>query len=788
MSAAAGIAPAVLNTLEFPAALERVAALAAGPLGADRVRARRPAADAGAIRAALAQVTELAALLITDDAIRAEPVPDLRETLDLLAVPGSVLEGPALVALGDALGAARLVGTELHRLAPRAPRTAALLVPLPPKDLEPRLRQAIGPDGEVLDGASRELGHARRAVREARERLVRTLEAVLQRCDPGDRAPDAGVTVRGGRYVIPIRHGARGKVGGIVHDESATRATVFVEPPEVIELGNELRAREAAERREVLRVLRDLTERLRPHAAAIDGAWDMCVAFDDLCARARYTVEVNGFAPEVGAAELRVRQGRHPLLLGGAGLVVPFDLELEPDERTVLVSGPNTGGKTVFIKAVGLLALLAQSGIIPPLGPESTLPVFDRVFADIGDRQSISESLSTFSGHVAALRDILDHAGPGSLVLLDEVGGGTDPAEGGALAAAVLLALTRRRVVTLATTHLGALKRLATQTVGVVNASLQFDAESLTPTYRLLKGVPGRSYGLAIARRLGLDGEVLADAERSVPQTERALDALVADVERRAAELAALRQSLDEDTATLHDAQARAAARDEAAAARERDVAARERALEAEARAHARAYLLEARKTVEAALGTARAAVDEATAREARRMVEDAIRETAGAADAGDTGRVFRVGERVRRGAGGAVGTVREVRGDGHVAVEFGSMRMVLPAALLEPTRASPTAPRAPARAAVLPPEEPVESEISLRRMRPDDAAAALERALDAAVLADLPFLRIIHGKGTGALRRVVQEVLGRDRRVARFSLAPPNQGGHGVTVAEFHP
>jgi DNA mismatch repair protein MutS2 len=316
MSAAAGIAPAVLDTLEFPAAVERVAALAAGPLGADRVRARRPMRDADAIRAALAQVAELSALLITDDAIRAEPVPDLRETLELLAVPGSVLEGPALVGLADALTAARLVGGELHRLAPRAPRTAALLVPLPPKDLEPRLRATVGPDGEVLDGASRELAQARRAVRDARDRLVRSLEAVLQRCDAGDRAPDASVTLRGGRYVIPIRSTARAKIGGIVHDESSTRATVFVEPPEVIELGNELRAREAAERREVLRVLRDVTDRLRPHAGTVEAAWDMCVAFDDLCARARYGVEVNGFVPEIGAAVLRVRQARHPLLLG----------------------------------------------------------------------------------------------------------------------------------------------------------------------------------------------------------------------------------------------------------------------------------------------------------------------------------------------------------------------------------------------------------------------------------------------------------------------------------------
>src|SRR2546425_8055901 len=250
---------------------------------------------------------------------------------------------------------------------------------------------------------------------------------MLAALDPTDRAPDAAVTVREGRYVIPVRSTARARIGGIVHDASATRATVFIEPPEVIELGNALRAAELDEQREVLQVLRDLTELLRPHRDAIAAAWEMCVAFDDLCARGRYAVEVNGFAPAIGTGPLEIRAGRHPLLLSsdpGASesAVVPFDLVLAPDEFTVLVSGPNTGGQTVLIKAVGLLALMAHSGIIPPIGQHSTLPVFTGVFADIGDRQSIAASLSTFSAHVAVLRDILERAAAGSLVLLDEIG------------------------------------------------------------------------------------------------------------------------------------------------------------------------------------------------------------------------------------------------------------------------------------------------------------------------------------------------------------------------------
>src|SRR5213594_2982992 len=406
----------------------------------------------------------------------------------------------------------------------------------------------------------------------------------------------------------------------------------------------------------------------------------MCIAFDDLCARARYAVQVNGFVPEIGARSMAIRNGRHPLLVGGDAVVVPFDLVLAPDELTILVSGPNTGGKTVLIKAVGLICLMAQSGIIPPLGPQSALPVFDAVFADIGDRQSIAASLSTFSAHVAALRDLLEHAGPGSLVLLDEIGSGTDPAEGGALASAVLRTLTRRGVVTLATTHLGALKQLAAETVGIVNASLQFDAETLTPTYRLLKGVPGRSYGLAIARRLGVSPDVLAEAERAVPDAERTLDRLLASVEARGRVIDARSAALDTRAAQLELERQNLANLE----ALEAELHAREKALDKDARDRARAYLLEARKTVELALAQARAAVTEATAKEARRMVEEAIEKTGGEA----VGRLggsqnLSVGDRVRTGQG-KVGVVREIRSDGRVVVEVGAIRLVIAPDLLE--------------------------------------------------------------------------------------------------------
>jgi len=632
----------------------------------------------------------------------------------------------------------------------------------------------------VLDGASHAVARARRAVREARQHLVQRLESILGALDQAARAPDAAVTLRGGRYVIPVRGTAWARVGGIVHDESATGSTLFVEPPEAIGLGNALREHEAEEQREVLQVLRDLTELLRPVRETVAGAWEMCVAFDDLCARARYAVLVNGFAPAIGTGPLEIHDGRHPLLIspfvpplhevergsggedveverGKGGAVVPFDLILAPDEFTVLISGPNTGGKTVLIKAVGLLCLMAQSGIVPPIGPQSTLPVLDGVFADIGDRQSIAASLSTFSAHVAVLKDILERAGSGALVLLDEIGSGTDPAEGAALAAAVLKTLTRRRAVTLATTHLGALKQLAAETVGIVNASLQFDAETLTPTFRLLKGVPGRSYGLAIARRLGVASEVLDIAERAVPDRERTLDALLATVEARARELEARERELAARDERLREDAARVDARADEVVARERDVKTRGQALESAAREQARAYLLEARRKVEDALGRARAAVDEATAREARRLVEKAIEET----DVRETGNVKR-----------------------ETWLSLDALRSLKQPSPTDAPRRVPS-PARPARGGARL-SATATTEISLRGLRADEAEARLVKALDDAVLADLPYLRVIHGKGTGALRQLVHDIVSADTRVGRFGFAPPNQGGHGVTIVEF--
>jgi DNA mismatch repair protein MutS2 len=631
-----GFSESALLSIEFPAALDLVAQHAVSPLGAARVRALRPATDPWLVDHELARVGQYLARRDAGDDVRPEAFPDIAAAIARLRLEGSVLEGRELAEVGVALAAARAVHGRMVRAGRVAPLVAALGVEPPARKVEDALASALEPDGLVKDAASRDLAQARRDVREVREELVKRLAGILASLDGRLVPPDAAATVRGGRYVIPVRREARSRLGGIVHDESATHATLFVEPSEAIELGNRLREAEASEAREVLRVLRRLTELLRPEVEALAAAFEMLIAVDCCAARASFAAAAAAAVPTIverGAGTLAIVKGLHPLLLGGEGerKVVPFDLVLDPDERTILVSGPNAGGKTVLLKAVGLIVALAQSGIIPPVGAGTRLPVFAALFADIGDRQSIQESLSTFSAHVASLREVLEGADAASLALLDELGTGTDPAEGAALAAAVLRSLTARGCTTLATTHLGSLKELASKEPGIVNASLQFDAVQITPTFRFTKGIPGRSYGLAIARRLGLDAAVLAEAERALPDGVRTLETTLAGLEARIQEVGQREAELAARAAALEGDAARTGRRESDLAGREQEIRRKEKELERSGKRAMREYLLEARAEVEKAIALAR---QEQKEREARRQLEDAIA-AVGAAEVG---------------------------------------------------------------------------------------------------------------------------------------------------------
>ena len=800
-----------LAVLEFPRVLAVVAERATSTLGARRLRALAPSTEIPALESEHRRVAAVRTLVSSEGGWGPEPVPDLGEPLARLRVLGSVWTAPELLGAATLLRSSRRTREALTD--PKRPAIvlgvlAALVDRLPSQSrMEQRVERAIADDGTVRDDASPALRGIRRELRGAQGKLVQLLERAIGQLEPHQQVPDASVTMRNGRYVIPVRAGARGVVGGIVHDTSGTGATIFVEPPAAVEFGNRIRELEADEQLEIHRILTELTEELRPLREPMLDALDVLVTLDTLYARARWGIEMRcaplDFVPAGGG--FAIVDGRHPLLLAQGVDVVPFDLAMEPGEHTLLVSGPNTGGKTVLLKALALLSLLAQCGVPAPVGEESRIPIYADVFADIGDEQSIAASLSTFSAHLKNLTEIVGAATHRDLVLIDELGSGTDPVEGAALGGAILEELTARGTTTVATTHLGALKELAAEVRGVVNASLQFDAEALAPTYRLLKGIPGRSYGLAIARRLAMPEHIVERAVERVPKGERDVDRLLAELEARETALAD-RERLAEELIESNRSRAKRIVE------RETAVRDRERRAEKEARSEARRYLLDARKEVDrllaglkqAAVG-AGAAADE-QARAARRAIEESAARQVGhlerldreernlarrspvpsRANGHQAPKPLAAGDVVEVGTlGGKLGQLVDIRGKDAV-VSVGALKLTVP--LRTVTRSARALPKPEIPVTIygeLPEARPI-TEVDLRGMRADEIDDALLPAIDAAVRNDLRSLRIIHGKGTGALRERVTELLRKDTRARSFRMGLWNEGGAGVTIVEL--
>jgi DNA mismatch repair protein MutS2 len=819
-----------LGILEFDRLRRLVAGFARSAAGAARVRALTPSRDREWIAGEQGRTVAMRALAEAEGGWIPDAPPDAEGAVRRARLADAVLNGEELLGVQRTLAASRLARAGLSD--PRRPPLAAAVLRelrdrlIAEPALEEAIARTIADDGGVRDEASPALRRLRRELRHAEAELIQLLERAMARLEPHHQVADGSVTVRNGRFVIPVRREGRGSVGGIVHDRSATGQTVFVEPPAAIEFGNRIRELEEEEAAEVERVLRELSARVHPVGESLHEAFQALAALDALVARARFAVAYDCAPIDLGEPHegIALVRARHPLLvaranpLGGPdalAAVVPFDLALDPGERTLLVSGPNTGGKTVLLKAIGLLVVAAQAALPVPVAAGSRLAAFDDVFADVGDEQSIEASLSTFSAHLRHLGEILQHATHETLVLADELGSGTDPAEGAALGSAILETLTRRGVLTVATTHLGQLKLLATEVPGVVNASLQFDEDRLAPTYRLIKGIPGRSYGLSIARRLALPEDVLANAVARVSSGERDLAVLLATLEAREGTLADRERALSQE-------QSKVRARIATVQDREQKARAKERELERAARGDARRLLLEARGEVErtiatlsdevrAALATgAEAATLRATLEQAARGARKAIEQAAtsqqaalerlegiapparpapapapvapsaapaGAILEGDTVAVATLG-----GRSGRVVALLSQGSEARVAV--GALTVTVPITALTPLGRE--APRVTVHVGGSVPDVAAAPEVDVRGLRVHEVDDAVMQALDAAVRADLRSLRIIHGKGTGALRQRVTEMLRKDTRLSGFRLGAWNEGGAGVTVAEI--
>ncbi|HHW42549.1 MAG TPA: endonuclease MutS2, partial [Desulfotomaculum sp.] len=625
--------------------------------------------------------------------------------------------------------------------------------------------------------------HARQQVRERLERIIRSpaYQKYLQ---------DPIVTIREGRYVVPVKQEHRAQVPGIIHDQSSSGATLFIEPMAVLESNNEVRRLEVAEKQEITRILGDLSAGVAAAAEEISLSLEALGRLDLIMARARYSQDLDAWSPRIlSGAMLDLRQARHPLL---SGAVVPVSIHLGRDFDTLVITGPNTGGKTVTLKTVGLLVLMAQSGLHIPAAEGSEMGIFQEVFADIGDEQSIEQSLSTFSSHLTNIVHILRHAGPDSLVLLDELGAGTDPTEGAALAQAILERLHGMGAKTVATTHYSELKNFAYARERVENASVEFDAVTLRPTYRLLIGKPGRSNAFEIAARLGLDGELVERARHFMTAEQIQVADLMQRLERT-------RQEAEQELERAREMRREAESFKERYRVLQEELTARREAILSRAKEEARSLVRGARREAEEAVRELRERLSAETAREREEAIRAARRKLGGMQEQLQSGSPTRpagdgavpeavaVGQTVFLPRFNQQGVVTALSQDDEVQVQVGMIKINVPLTDLRLVAGEKAAAGEVRTGSLLQDKaRAVSTRLDLRGMRAEEALAEVEKYLDDATLAGLSRVYLVHGKGTGALRAAVQQQLKGDPRVKSFRLGEQGEGGLGVTVVEL--
>lgn len=778
-----------LASIEWPKVVALCAARARGALGKARVSGTAPAADLATARERLAETSEARSLLEDGLALPFAEVEDVGPAA-ARAAKGAILEAAELRAVANTLEAGEIVRRRLREAAEAAPRLGLLgrrIADL--HRLAEDLRAAFDPQGRVDDNASPQLARLRAEVRRLSERIDRRVQDMLREERYAEALQDRYFTIREGRYVLPVRTDSQVKVEGIVHGSSGSGATVYVEPRELVDLNNRLKMAQIEEERETMRILQQLSGDVAREADAVAEATEALAEADAIFARGRLSLDLRAAAPEL-TREPRVRLLglRHPLLVAAGGEVVASDLALAESVRGLVISGPNTGGKTVTLKALGLAALMVRVGMHVPCDPGSALGLFDPVLAHVGDEQSIEESLSTFSAHMLHVDAILREARRGALVLLDELATGTDPREGEALAIAVLDELIDRGATVLATTHYGAVKAHAAARPELANASVAFDPETLRPTYRLRIGAPGPSYAREIARRLGVDPKTIHRADETMAawqgEAERKADRLLADLEEDRRRLAAEREEVAGLRAEAEEARAALSRKEAALAEREArlvgDQVAEATAEIAEAREEVRRLTAELVRT--RSLDKAREGREQLARIEAR-LARLSPESAAGGVDPAS----LRPGDRVRIRSLGKVGVVQET-GAKEVRVLVGGVLTRTPPADLArlgaPEPARPEAGRD--RSGPRPEGGRSALELDLRGERVEDALRRLDRFLDDALRAGLDRVRVIHGHGTGALKAEVRRFLADSPHVARRRPGGPGEGGDGVTIVDL--
>jgi DNA mismatch repair protein MutS2 len=761
-----------------------LADLAVSNAAQERCRALVPVTDRVAADAALERAWQCFRLLEQHGEPPLHPFADPRPHLRSAAHEGFALDGKTLVGVRQTLESIRTVGAYFRRHAESAEALRDLpdrLVAFP--HLESALRRALDDDGTVLDQASDALARVRAAIRRLRDSLTRKLEELVQRRSMVDVVADTYVTLRNNRFVVPVRVGAAAQLAGVVQDRSVSGETLFVEPLFAVELNNELLLAVRDEELIVQRILADLTGLVGAEHEAIARSVDALIDADCLVARGRFARAYRCTRPSFSDGTIALRAARHPGLLFTGRPVTPVDLLLPPDRSALVVTGPNTGGKTVALKTLGLCALMAQSGLLIPAAEGARLPCFAAVFADVGDEQNVERNLSTFSAHVANLCEIAASDADAPLILLDEPGVGTDPEEGAALAVGLLRYFAARGARLAITTHYTPVKLFALDTPACAVAAVDVDLDTLTPRYRLVYDSIGRSLALPIAQRLGLPGPLLAAAEAAQSQQARVLGAALERLERMRAELEAQLAEATAHTAALAERDAEShrllaelrERRRSAWAAELREARAFVRALKDEGRAQQQELRATAERAAFARFTRAQEAAiaaHEASPAAAVPHAPAAPETVVGAARIGD---LVAVGER------GIQGELLAVDG-ARAWIQRGAMRFEVPSAQLRAVgRPRPAAPQIVVAGVA---DDAGARELSLIGLRAHEAVPRLERFLDRAIQSGEESVRIIHGVGSGALRRAVHDYLATSPYCSGFRPGESGEGGAGVTVA----
>ena len=783
-----------LKTLEYNKIADRLASHASSEPGIKLCRELQPMMDMDEINSALKQTSDAVSRIFRHGSISFAGLKDIRPLTKALEV-GSALGMSELLDICSLLkvaAGARRYGVSEDEAADSLSGLFNVIYDI--ADVRREIERCILSEDEIADDASAELKNIRRQMRICTERIRTELNSMLNGSDR-TYLQEAVITTRGGRYCIPVKAEYKSQVPGMVHDQSKAGSTFFIEPMSVVRLNNEIREYEVKESEEIAKILASLSAMAGNYTAELDADYDILSQLDFIFAKAKLSFEYKGSEPIMNTrGYINIRKGRHPLIDNHK--VVPIDVSIGDEYSELIITGPNTGGKTVTLKTIGLFSLLGQSGLHIPAADNSELTVFNDIFADIGDEQSIEQSLSTFSSHMKNIIEILAKADSNSLVLFDELCAGTDPTEGAALAISILTSLHKLRVTTVATTHYSELKIFALSTEGVQNACCEFDVATLAPTYRLLIGIPGKSNAFAISGKLGLPQYIIDDAKESLASEDVAFEDVISDLEKSRVTIEREKLELEEYKKEVEDLKNQLKAKNERLDERSDNILQK-------AREEASAILREAKETADDAirkLNKANAAGMSVTELEKQRQrIKDNINKV-------DKGRViksqaparqhkasdFHIGDRVHVASlnlDGTVHTLPNQKGELNVTigimnynVNMSDLTIIEEASEMRKLKqkSSGIGKLKMSKTASISPE------INLIGMTSDEAIMTLDKYLDDAFLSHISPVRIVHGKGSGILRNAVHNYLKRQKHVKSFRLGSFGEGDYGVTIVEF--